>query len=86
MTKTIAIEVMKAVIVVELWEREGMLYSPLLIIMKKSLAKKAKKAPTMKCQSKIIWMMRKKPISPAMRLLDPVRIMEITVTNENKMV
>ena len=78
---------MKAVMVVELPAKLGILSKLLLIRMKLNLAKKAKPAPRMKCQSRrsfitLIGVM----VSPVMNDLDPVRRIEITVTTEKTIV
>ena len=78
---------MNVVIVVELFARWGILRRPLLIIIKNSLAIKAKPAPRIKCQSRISF---KIPMGvkfdPLINDRDPVNKIEITVTSENKIV
>lgn len=86
-TKTIAMEVTNIVIVVELFARWGILSRLLLTIINNSLAKNAKPAPKMKCQSMSIF---STPIGvrlePLMKDREPVSRMEMTVTRENRIV
>ncbi|HBI33690.1 MAG TPA: hypothetical protein DEA43_00335 [Candidatus Moranbacteria bacterium] len=86
-TKTIAIDVMKVVTVVELPARSGILSRLLLIIIKNNLAAKAKVAPKRKCQSKSILIIAiGVKLEPLMKEREPVSKIEMTVTSENKMV
>jgi len=86
MTNTIAIDVMNIVIVVELCASSGIFNRALLINIKKSRDKNANPAPTMKCQSRIILMVLRRVKSPLMSARDPVRVMEMTVAREKRMV
>jgi len=54
--------------------------------MKRSLARKAKLAPMIKRQSKIMEIIFWKFISPLMSVRDPVSVIEITVAREKSIV
>lgn len=78
---------MNMVIVVELPASDGIFSKALLVMIKRSLAKKANPAPKMKCQLKIICkMLEGVKLLPEIKERDPVRSMDITVASENSMV
>ena len=75
------------VMVVEVFARFGIFSRLLLTMMKNNLAAKAKPAPRMKCQSKIILTIPSGvKLEPLIKDLDPVSRIEMTVTIENKIV
>lgn len=82
----VATEVMKTVRVVEAMDRLGILKTALLIRRKIIREKKAKKAPTMNRQSKMILIIRANPISPPISSREPMMVMEATVVKENNKV
>jgi hypothetical protein len=86
-TKIIAIDVIKPVIVVELFAKSGIFIRLLLIRMKKSLERKANPAPTIKCQSRSSLIIpRGDRFEPLMNDREPVSRTDMTVTTENNTV